>query len=174
MKLILFSSWDYNAKICSALPWHPIQQARDHVFRPMMMERRADGSLPCWPIVPDNDGKTNDGQRERQRESPMGNAAKRKAQSHTAALYCPASWFLPFPPAFSITSFLSRSCRLIRKFRGKERKVGVGRVAGGGLALLHHSKRSLPRRNSALRHHKTSEYELLTTREVPKRVTRNN
>jgi len=63
------------------LPRRAIQQVREHVFRPMMMEARAGGSLPCRPgNVADNDGKTND-------ESGNGNRrqwetqrdAKRKA-----------------------------------------------------------------------------------------------
>lgn len=143
----------------------------------MMMKPRTDGSLPCWPIVPDNDGKTNGGQREWQRGSPMGNATKRKAQSRAMALYCPAPWLLPFPPTSSLICFLSRSCRLIRKFRGKETKEG-GRGRSRErrrLGFRCYIIQNVPLRDETpLRHRKTSECELLTTREVPKRVTRNN
>lgn len=100
--------------------------------------------------VPDNDGKTNGGQQERQRGSPMGNATKRKAQSRAPWLcivrHCGFTLFLPHPLS---SRSLARSRRLIRKFRGKETKEG-GRAGRGedrerrrlGVSLLHYSKRS--------------------------------
>jgi len=75
------------------------------------MKPRISGSLPCWPTLPDNDGKTNDGQRERQRGSPMGNATKRKAQSRAMALcivrHCGFTLFLSHPLSFAFSLTLA-------------------------------------------------------------------
>jgi len=63
-----------------ALPRRAIQRVREHVFRPMMMEARAAGSLPCRPgNVTDNDGKTNDESGNGNRQWETQRDAKRKA-----------------------------------------------------------------------------------------------
>lgn len=63
------------------------------------------------------------------------NAAKRKAQTRGFVL-SGIVVFLSFPSTFSLVSFLSRSSRLIRKFRGKERKERGSRRRRLGLRVV--------------------------------------
>lgn len=107
----------------------PFNGYDEYIFRSMMLKARIDDLFPCWPIVFDNDVKTNE--ESVNEESPMGNATKCESCAARRRQRLCIVQHSGFSPSFKIpasslhTSFLSCTCRLIRKFCGKERKEGA-------------------------------------------------